>query len=132
MSYLLNQIIKKMTISLVFSIIFVVIGYFIAFPISNYFHVDFKDVMFFEGISITLITLFFSVQGNPSGISLHGLGEINSQYSAYENLETTRIERESTNYFKNFRNHSVVKLTFNTLTIVFGGILITLFSILLA
>lgn len=129
---MLNKIIKKITISLVLSIIFVAIGYLIAFLISNYYHTNFKNVMFLEGLATTLITVLFSIQGNPSGINLHGLGQETPQYSAYANLETTRMERESTNYFKNFKNHSVVKLTFNSLTIVFGGILIILFSIFLA
>lgn len=128
---MVKQIIKRMGISLLLSIIFVVIGYLIAIPISNYSHDSIKDVMFLEGLATTVITLFFTIQGNPSGISLQGLGQNTSQYSTNRNLETTRMERESTNYLKNFKNHSIVKLTFNSLTIVFGGVLIILCSIFL-
>ena len=130
---MLNKIIRKITMSLVLSIIFVVIGYFIAFPISNYYHADFKDVMFLEGLITTIIATFFSIQRGPSPSTLHqGLnGDRAWQYAEYKNLETTMMEGKSTGYQKKFTNHSVVKLIFNSLTIIFGGILIMLFSIFL-
>lgn len=58
-----------------------------------------------------------------------GLGDKTSQYSEHTDLEVTRQERESTEYFKNFTKHSIVKLTFNSLTIVFGGIIMIIFSL---
>ena len=128
---MVKQIIKRIVISLFLSIIFLVIGYLLAIPISNYSHASMNDVMFLEGIATTVITLFCTIQGNPSGISLQGLGQKASQYFAYRTLETAKTERESTNYYKNFKNHSVVKLTLNSLTLVFGGVLMILCSIFL-
>jgi hypothetical protein len=128
---MINQVIKKLSLSLILSIIFVPIGYLIAIPISNFSHDSIKDVMFLEGLATTLITLFCTIQGNPSAINLLGLGDHTSQFNQHANLEATRSERQFTNYFKNFTNHSVVKLTFNSLTIVFGGILMILLSMFL-
>lgn len=124
-----NGTIRKIIISLIISVIFAIIGYIIAIPISNYFHDSIKDVMFLEGLAVTIIGLIASVQGNPSGINLMRLGDKTGEWSDHANLETTRRERESTNYFKNFTKHSIVNFTLNRLTIVLAGILMILFSL---
>jgi hypothetical protein len=98
-------------------------------PISIYFHPNFKTVIFFEGIIITAFSLYFSIEGNPSGINITGLGNNSAQYIANKNLETTKRERETTGYYQNFKKHAVAELTFIKLTIVFGGILLILCGI---
>lgn len=128
---MLNKIIKKITISLGLSIIFAVIGYLIAFPIANYYQANFKDVMFIEGLVIILITILFSIAGNPSGFTFQKFRDKTWQNIEYKDLETTRMERESSNYLNRFTSHPIVRLTFNSLTIILGGVFIILFSMFL-
>ena len=119
-----NGIIKGIITFLIISIVVLAIGLLIALPISKYAHASYNDVVFIEGIIITVFSLYFSIQGNPSGLNLQGLGSENAQCTAYSNIETTRRERNFTDYFKNFEKHSVLNLTFRKLAIVFGGILL--------
>jgi hypothetical protein len=117
-------------LALLYSLVFLGIGYvmaiFVANRNSNY---NLQDVMFIEGLLVVVVGLMLSMKGNPSGISLHGLGQTYAQYTANWNLEVTRIERDSTDYYKKFLQHSVVELAFSSLVFIIGGIFIILFSI---
>ena len=124
------QILKRVLISLMLSSLFFLLGYLLANPISNYFHTSFKDIIFYEGIILVLGTLASAIQGNPSGVNLQGLGMPNAVYISNRNLETSKTERNVTNYYKNFKNNGVVKLTLSKLTLAFGGIFLIIFSLL--
>ena len=119
---------KFVILIVLYSLIFLVVGYLAGVVISNGFNYKLQDVMFIEGLIVVIIGALFSMKGNPSGISLQGLGQNDAQYRANENLEVIVRERESTNYYKNFFKHSVVELAFSNITIIIGGALIILFS----
>lgn len=90
-----------------------------------------QDTMTIEGIVIAVLGAMSMMEGNPSGISLQGMGSKGAQFHSQMLLETVRYEREKTDYYKNFLKHSVVQLSFGGLTIVIGGILTLLCGILL-
>ena len=106
---------RKIIMSFLISIIFVVIGYLIAFPISSYYHTSFKDVMFLEGLITTVIASLFSIAGNASDLTFQGFRD-----KTWQNIE-----------YKKLMNQPVEKFRLNVLNIIFGGILIMLFSIFL-
>jgi len=85
---------RKVIMSFLMSIIFVVIGYLLAFPISSYYHASFKDVMFLEGLITTIIASIFLMLGNSSDLRFQRFRDKTWQNIEYENLE-------SPNYFKN-------------------------------
>jgi hypothetical protein len=125
---MISQVIKKIVISLFLSIAILVLGCLIAVPISNHYHAKYNDVIFIEGIFITVISLFFSVHGKASRLSYMGLSNKNAQYISEKNLETAKMERESAGYSK---NNSVINMTFSRLTILFGGIFLILYSVVM-
>lgn len=112
-----------------FSLIFLGIGYAAALMIAKRSESSLQDILFCEGLIVLILGAMMSVKGNPSGLSLWSLGR-SSQYSAYVNLEVTRMERESTGYFKNFLKHSVVEFAFSNVTIIVSGLLIIAASFL--
>jgi hypothetical protein len=116
-------------LALLYSLAFFGIGYAAAVFIANRQSYKLQDVMFIEGLLMVIVGLMLSMKGNPSGISLNGLGQTYAQYNASWNLEVTRIERNSTGYYKKFLQHAVVEFAFSSLVIIIGGILIILFSI---
>lgn len=120
----LNHILLSLLTAAVLMVIGIVIGLLIE-KLSN---TPLTDVMFYEGIAVVIIGSLSMMRGNPSGIDLSGLGQTNAQYSANENLEAIRMQRESTDYYKNFKEHSIVKLTFSGTTLLLGGIFIVLYS----
>lgn len=111
------------------SVVMVTLAYIIGLVISNNSQYILKDVLFVEGIILTFIGLFSMMSGNPSGVNLTGLGNQNGQYFSNINLEVTKIERQSTNFFKNFKMHSVFELAKSSVTVVVSGVCIILLSL---
>lgn len=126
-----KSVAKSAMLSVLFSLIILGIGYVIAVLIANRSGYQLQDVLFVEGIIVIAIGLMLSMKGNPSGVSLQGLGQQNANQTASWNLEVTRIERDNTSYYKNFLQHSVLEFAFSNLVITLGGLLIILFSIFL-
>ncbi|MFZ2539586.1 MAG: hypothetical protein WAX04_11880 [Oscillospiraceae bacterium] len=124
----LKDIFKKSLFLLLYSLVFWGIGYVVAILISYQFKYNLQDVLFCEGLGFIMIGAFLSMKGNPSGVNFQGMGQNNGQYISYQNLEVTRIERETTDYYKNFFKHSVVEFAFSGLTIILSGIFIIVFS----
>lgn len=120
---------KGILLLFLYSLIFLGIGYLIAIPISAKSNYSLQDVMFFEGIASIVIGLMLSMKGNPSGISLQALGRKDAQYISNENLEAAKMERASTNYYKNFLKHSIIEFTHSSLVLVIGGIFLILLSV---
>lgn len=123
-----KNIIKYLLITVFLSACISLTGYFVASLISKEFSTGIKSVMFIEGIITLIIGLMSMMEGNPSGINITDSGRHGSEYLSYMNLEVTRMERNLTNYFKNFMNHSIVEIASSSLTIVLGGVFILLYS----
>lgn len=120
---------KSLIFSVILSMALLVLGVSIAFIISKHFKVKVQDVIFWEGLCILTFGLFSSMQGNPSGIFLSGLGAKDAQYHNNENLEVIRTERRSTNYYLDFKKHTIAKFTFTSLSIVFSGFVLMFLSL---
>lgn len=120
---------KGILLFFLYSLVFLGIGYLIAILISGNSNYSLQDVMFFEGILSIVIGLMLSMKGNPSGVSLHALGRKDAQYISNENLEASKMERTSTNYYKNFLKHSIIEFTHSSLVLVISGIFLILLSV---
>lgn len=121
---------KKLFLLLLFGLIFFAVGSVIAILIANKFNYKLQDTMFYEGLILFVIGLLMSLSGNPSGISINGIGQSNENGVSYINLETTRVEREMNPYYKNYFRNNMVKFAFSNLTFIIGGIFIIAFSII--
>lgn len=122
-----TQIIKSIITLAFFSLLIFVLGLLIAYPISYYFHTDFNNIVSIEGIMLTLLTLFFSVNANPSGF-----GSRNLPYIENSQFESSLKEKSTVPFLKNYTKLSVISLTFSRLTLVFGGIFLIIYGIIKA
>lgn len=84
--------------------------------------------MTYEGIILVVIGILMSMKGNPSGISISGMGTNNANITSYLNNEILRQEREMNPYYKDFFKNNVVKFAFGNVTLILGGIFIFAFS----
>jgi hypothetical protein len=128
--YMSKLSIRKTLFFLVCSLILSGVGYFIATLISNQFDLKLQEAMFVEGLIVIIIGALSSIKGNPSGSSIQGFGQGNAQYGSILHLEVTRMERESTNYYKNFLKQSVAEFALSNITIIMCGIFIIILSFL--
>ncbi len=125
----LKKILKNMLFIMLFSLVFLGIGYLLAIFISHQFYYKMQDIMFYEGLIFILFGVLFSMKSNPSGVNLQGLGMTNPQYFSNQNLDVTRLERETTDCYKDFLKSSMVEFAFSNITIIVSGILIIVLSV---
>ncbi|MEG0691849.1 MAG: hypothetical protein RR444_02080 [Oscillospiraceae bacterium] len=125
-----KKVLKKILFLLLFSIIILGIGYLIALIISTSAKSSMSDIMCYEGILAVIIGVFLCMKGNPSGLSISGMGQSNPQYISFQNLEVTRIEREQHPYYKDFFKNAVVEFAFSGVTIILSGIFMLIISLL--
>ncbi|MEW8995171.1 hypothetical protein [Clostridium sp.] len=110
----IKSLIKCVVWGIIWSIILVLIG----LGIVNFTTYNLKDVLFIEGIILVILGVSSFLGGNPTGLSLQGLGQTNAQYIANANLEVTRMEKEKTTTIKNN-----FKASINTVSLVMGGVI---------
>lgn len=109
----ISSLIKCFIWGIIWSIILVLIG----LGIVRFTTYNLKDILFIEGIILVILGVSSFLGGNPTGLSLQGLGQTNAQYIANANLEVTRMEKEKTNTIKNF------KASISTVSLVIGGVI---------
>ncbi|MHB8132306.1 MAG: hypothetical protein ACYDEX_25415 [Mobilitalea sp.] len=126
----LKKIMNKALFLLLFSFIYLGIGFIVAILISNKFNYNLQEVMIYEGLIIILIGILMSMKGNPSGISISGMGSNDATITSYMNNEFTRQEREINPYHKDYFNNNLVKFSYSNLTFIFGGIFIISFGVI--
>jgi ABC-type multidrug transport system fused ATPase/permease subunit len=125
-----KRILRKILFLLIFSILYLAIGYVAAILISNHFHYKLQDVLFIVGFLLFLLGILMSMKGNPSGTSFSGIGQKNVNAISNLDLEVTRMEREINPYHKDYYKNNVVEFAFGNLTFLLGGVLIITSSIL--
>ena len=125
-----KAIVWRLLILTISGLFFAGIGVGIGLLIAGHYAYNVQEVMFMEGIVFALIGILASMKGNPSGVGLSSWGMKNANAINYVNLETTVIERESTDYHKNFRKNAVVEYAFGRMTLIFAGVLLAAIGIL--
>lgn len=110
----ISSLIKCVVWGIIWSIILVLIG----LGIVHFTTYNLKDILFIEGIILVILGVSSFLGGNPTGLSLQGLGQTNAQYIANANLEVTKMEKEKTNTIKNN-----FKTNISTVSLVIGGII---------
>lgn len=115
---------KKVLLMLVFSVLFLGIGYLAALFISNRNGYFVQDVLFFEGLIVLIIGVILSM--GKGSVNFWGLSRTN-----LAQIEIDRMERKSPGYNEDFLKHSAVKFAYSSLTIIFSGLLLVLLSVIL-
>jgi hypothetical protein len=125
-------IVKKIFLSLIFSLIIWGIGCIIGILISNQFNYKLKDVIITESLILVIIGILLSMKGSHSGLNLSGAGQSNENAVLYQHLETLRleqeIERKSDEYFNNYYRRNVLRIALSNFTFIIGGIFLMAFG----
>lgn len=127
-----KSILKRLLLILCFSLIMFIIGVLVAFLIYYFSKYRIENILFYEGIIITIIGVLMSLKGNPSGLSVGSIGQNNTAQVSFQNLEVTRLEREINPYHKNFSKNNIVTFGLINITIILSGILILILSLILS
>ncbi|NLZ82863.1 MAG: hypothetical protein GX915_04270 [Clostridiales bacterium] len=122
---------KKLLKLIIFSTIYLVLGYVIALIISRNNNKEVTDILTYEGVILLLIGILTSMKGNPSGISISGIGRQDHSIHSYIDNEITRQERENRPYHKGFSKNNITEFAFANVTFILGGILILILSYIL-
>ncbi|HBI72280.1 MAG TPA: hypothetical protein DEG06_00155 [Lachnospiraceae bacterium] len=127
----IGRYMKEAAKLLIFSIIYLVIGFVIALIISSRFNNNIWDILAYEGIALLIIGFLISMKGNPSGLNINGIGHDNANINSFLSNEVTRQEREYKPYYKDFIKNNVVEFAFTNITLILGGIFLLILSFIL-
>lgn len=128
----LKSLLKQSLLILCFSLIIFLIGLLISFLICYFKNCKLENILFYEGIIVTIIGVLMSLRGNPSGSNIGSIGQNNATQVSFENLEVTRLEREMNPYHKGFRKNNIVTLGVINITIILSGIFLLISSLILS
>lgn len=103
----------------------------ISFVMTNFYGYEFLDAIFWVGLITFTVGAMSSISGKPTGSHI-GSGGIDGQYQSFAIIETLRLERESTNYYANFKKQAVFNPKVSGLSIIFAGVLLVLVSYFLS
>ena len=109
----MKYVLKNIIILLFIGIAYFIVGYLAAIPLSNYFGITVRDMMFYEGMIITCVFLWFSIHGNST-----------------KEIEILRAERRNDYFVKSFMENKVLNIGFKSLSVVVGGILMVVYSMI--
>ncbi len=116
---------------LIWGIILCLAYFLISLIVSKFTAIALVDSVFYVSMLFIIIGIILIMKGNPTGLSLKSLDSPQSaQYIANENLEVLRMERKSTNFYKNFKKHAVVESNSMSLVLIIGAVFAIASSVL--
>ena len=118
-------IIKKFRY-LIFTIIWTLLALIISFVIGKITTFNLNDILFIIGLLFVIIGGLSSLGGDSRGLSLQGLGSNNVQQVNNANLEINKMINEKSSYSIN----NEILLSLSNGTLIFGGILTILISLI--
>ena len=118
-------IIKKFRY-LIFTIIWTLLALILSFVIGKITTFNLNDILFIIGLLFVIIGGMSSLGGDSRGLSLQGLGSNNVQQVNNANLEINKMINEKSSYSIN----NEILLSLSNGTLIFGGILTILISLI--
>lgn len=121
-----KSVLKTIGKCIIFGIVWAILLFVVAIVITNNKGYNFKDVLFIEGILLVVVACLSTVGGNPMGLSMNGIGQVNAQYIANANLEITKMEKDKTKNIK-----SSISFVLSTVSLITGAVLIVILSLII-
>jgi len=103
----------------------------IVLVMTRFYGYELLNALFWIGLITFTIGAMSSISGNPTGSHI-GSGGIDDQYQSFAIIETLRLERESTNYYADFRKQAVFEPKVSGLGVIIAGVLLVLISYFLS
>lgn len=128
----LLKLVKKLIDFLIYGIASLLVAFLISLLITKLYTIKIYDSMTIVGLLIVIVGALSSVGGNPTGVGINSIGQINSQYISNLNIEVTKMERNSTKYFESTANHTKLFFTSSKLNIILNGLFVILASIIIS
>ena len=122
---------KNLVNMLLYLVVSLILAGVIGVVMTNFYGYKFLDAIFWIGLITFAVGAMSSISGNATGSHL-GSGGIDNQYQSFAIIETLGLERESTNYFLNFKKQAVFDPKVSGLSVILAGVLLILTSYFLS
>jgi hypothetical protein len=121
-----KSIIKKLSLLLFFTFIFVVISFIISTLISKKYNCNREDVLAYEGMLILVVAAFTLMDTSSLGI-INSVADMHNPPDSYDDVESLANEKvtQVRNFFK---NNSIIRLSIKTQILILSGIFILFMS----
>ncbi|MDQ7096482.1 hypothetical protein REC12_23065 [Desulfosporosinus sp. PR] len=114
---------KQVFNALIYTLIPVFLSSVLAMIVTKFYGFGFFECLFWIGIVIVAIGGMSSITGNASGSRIVS-DNSDSQYQSLANIESLIIERESTNFYANFKKHTVFDPKISGFGVMLAGIIL--------
>ncbi len=122
---------KRLVNILLYLVVSLILAGVISVIMTHFYGYKISDAIFWIGLIAFAVGAMSSISGNPTGSHI-GSGGIDTQYQSFAIIETLRLERESTNYFANFKKQAVFDPKVSGLSIILAGVILVLISYFLS
>ena len=122
---------KRLVNILLYLVLTLILAGIIAFVMTHFYGYKILDAIFWIGLISFIVGAMSSISGNATGSHM-GSGGIDSQYQSFAIIETLRLERESTNYFADFKKHAIFDPKVSGISVILAGVLLVLTSYFLS
>jgi len=117
---------KRLVNMLLYLVVTLILAGVASFVMTHFYGYKFIDALFWAGLITFLVGAMSSLKGTPTGRG------INSHFQYFTTIETNRLERQSANYFANFKKQAVFDPEVSDLSIILTGVLLILISYFLS
>jgi hypothetical protein len=121
-----KPIIKKLSLLLFFTFIFVFISFIIATLLCKKYNCNREDVLAYEGMLILVVAAFTLMDTSSLGI-INSVADMHNPPDSYDDVESLANEKE-TQVRNFFRNNSIIRLSVKTQILILSGIFILFIS----
>ena len=118
---------KRLVNMLLYLVLTLILAGIASFVMTHFYGFKFIDALFWIGLISFIVGAMSSISGNATGSHIGGAG-IDNQYQSFAIIETLKMERESTNYFANFKKQAVFDPKISSLSVIFAGVILVLIS----
>lgn len=118
---------KRLVNMLLYLVLTLILAGIASFVMTHFYGFKFIDALFWIGLVSFIVGAMSSISGNATGSHIGGTG-IDNQYQSFAIIETLKMERESTNYFANFKKQAVFDPKISSLSVIFAGVILVLIS----
>lgn len=122
----LVKYLKKIILIFIYGIASSIFVFLISLLIKNYFEIKTCDSMTIIGLLIIMVGVLSYVGGNPTGVGIASIGQLNSQY---QNI--SELNRDITKYFESTVNCTKFYFNSSELNIILNGVFVIFSSVIL-
>lgn len=112
---------------LLYMLLSLILSCVLSLVITKVYGYGFCESLFWFGIILVAVGGMSSITGNPTGTRIFS-GTEDTQYQSFANIESLRMERESTGFYVNFKKNAIFHPMVSGIGLILAGAILIVLS----